>query len=58
VRLINVLMVRYQLECTLRQHRPNQYRIYIRECSMVQLRTIVLPYMHSSMLYKIKAAKV
>jgi hypothetical protein len=53
VRLINVLMIRYRLECTLRAHRKNQYRIYIRQDSMSILRTIVTPYFHSSMLYKI-----
>ena len=53
IRLMNVLMVKYQLNCTLPQPSPNQYRIYIRESSMSQLRSIVLPYMVPSMLYKI-----
>ncbi len=53
VRLINVLMIRYRLECSLRFYRKNQYRIYIRQDSMSILRTIVTPYFHSSMLYKI-----
>ena len=53
VRLMNVLMIRYRLECTLRFYKKNQYRIYIRQDSMSILRTIVTPYFHSSMLYKI-----
>jgi hypothetical protein len=53
IRLMNVLMIKYQLNCTLRQHNPNQYRIYIRESSMSQLRSIVLPHMDPSMFYKI-----
>lgn len=55
VRLLNVLIVRYGLDCSLRSPRPNQYRIYIREGSMPRLRALVLPFMHDSMLYKIKA---
>jgi hypothetical protein len=47
--LINILIVRYQLDCSL--HSNN--RIYIRAASMPRLRSIVLPYMDSSMLYKI-----
>lgn len=46
-------MIRYRLECSLRFYRKNQYRIYIRQDSMSILRTIVTPYFHSSMLYKI-----
>ena len=54
VRLMNVLMIRYRLESTLRYHTPTQPRIYIRERSMSLLRQIVKPYMCPSMLYKIK----
>ena len=42
--LMNVLMIRYRLECTLRLHRQNNkngYEIYIRQRSMPLLRTIV-----------------
>jgi hypothetical protein len=53
VRLINVLMIIYRLDCRLRNHTPTQPRIYIRQCSMTLLRSIVTPYFHSSMLYKI-----
>jgi hypothetical protein len=49
VKLINILMVRYQLECTL----PDNNRIYIKASSMPRLRSIVLPPMDTSMLYKL-----
>lgn len=54
VRIMNVLIIRYRLKCTLRYHRSTQSRIYISEQSMPLLRQIVKPYMCSSMLYKIK----
>jgi hypothetical protein len=57
VRLMNVLIIRYRLNCTLRFHTETQPRIYIREGSMSLLRTIVIPYMHTSMLYKISAGR-
>jgi len=53
IRLINVLIIKYRLECTLRVRRKNQYRIYIRQNSMSLLQRIVMPHMHSSMLYKL-----
>ena len=53
IRLMNVLMVRYRLECTLRFHRPTHPRIYIRERSMSILCDLVKPHMVKSMLYKI-----
>jgi hypothetical protein len=43
VRLMNVLIIRYRLECTLRYHTPTQPRIYIRQRSMPLIRTIVGP---------------
>jgi hypothetical protein len=49
-RLLNVLILKFQLDCILREHRPNQWRIYIRQGSMITLRNIVLPYMEPSML--------
>ena len=54
VRLMNVLIIKYRLECTLRLHTLTQPRIYIRERSMTLLRQIVKPHMCPSMLYKIK----
>jgi hypothetical protein len=53
VRLINVLMIRYRLDCTLRFHTPTQPRIYIRQRSLAKLQTIVGPYILPSLLYKI-----
>ena len=55
VRLLNVLIIRYELECTLRISKKNQYRIYIRQNSMASLVKVVSPYMHHSMLYKVKS---
>lgn len=57
IRLLNVLIIRYRLECGLHLKRQNQkieYMIYIRQASMPLLRTIVTPYFHPSMYYKIK----
>ena len=56
VRLINVLIIRYRLECTLRYVTPTQPRIYIRERSMHLLREIVKPHMCPSMLYKLEGS--
>jgi hypothetical protein len=53
VRLINVLIIRYRLECTLRFHTPTQPRIYIRQHYMPLLRSIVRPHIHYSMQYKL-----
>ena len=53
VRLVNVLIIRYNLICTLREVNPGQYRIYISAKSMDKLISIVLPYMDDSMLYKL-----
>jgi len=56
IRLINVLIIKFRLECILRTYRQNKYRIYIRQGSMASLLNIVSPYMHPSMLYKLKSA--
>ena len=53
IRLMNVLIIRYRLDCTLRVQGPN-YRIYIRRRSMPLLRSIITPHFHSSMLYKLR----
>ena len=58
VKLMNVFIIRYQLNCTLRFHTTTQPRIYIREGSMPKLRGIVGPYMFSSMMYKLDKKKV
>ena len=52
VRLMNVLIIRYDLICTL--HKSNeQYRIYISRKSIEKVVKIVNPYMIPSMYYKI-----
>ena len=53
VRLINVLIYRYDLKCNIRMHREGQYRIYISKKSMELLRTIVMVHMIPSMYYKV-----
>ena len=65
IRLMNVLIIRYGINSTLQKKtsgrlgwrvglpRDNQYRIHIRSSSMPLLRSIVTPYMHCSMLYKL-----
>lgn len=60
IRLMNVLIIRHRLECTITVKKQNQkveFLIYIRHGSMPLLRTIVKPYMHPSMLYKIENSK-
>jgi len=61
VRLMNVLIIRYRLECNIREYRRSngklEFMIYIRQGSMPLLRTIVKPNMHPSMLYKIDNCK-
>jgi hypothetical protein len=54
VRLINVFIIKYRIECTIRVIKENQYRIYIRERSMPLVRQIVKLHMCSIMLFKIK----
>lgn len=56
VRLMNVLIIRYNLKCTLHLHKQNNkngYEIYIKQQSMFLLRNIVSPYTHSVMSYKL-----
>jgi hypothetical protein len=52
VRLMNVLMVKYSLDCTLYYHGVYP-RIYIRSGSMACLRLIVAPYMEPFKMYKL-----
>ena len=53
VKLMNVLLIKYQLDCTFRLHTPSHPRIYIRSHSMSKLKAIVYPYMHTKMMYKL-----
>lgn len=51
--LINALIVRYGLDCTLREKKPGQYLIHIKKNSMDNLRNVVKDHMVPNMLYKI-----
>lgn len=51
-KLLNVLILKFRLDGTLRK-RGKGYRIYIRGESIDLLRSIVLPHIHSSILYKL-----
>jgi hypothetical protein len=53
VRLINVIIIKYNFNCGLYNDR-GRYRIYINKSSMSQLIKIVSPHMASSMMYKFK----
>lgn len=53
IRLLNVLLIRYRLVCSLHQPNKGSYRIYISKKSLRLLNTIVGPHMDNSMLYKI-----
>ena len=53
VLLLNVLIVKYGLDCSIRKHSTG-YNIYIKEKSMYLLRTLIQPHVHSSMLYKLR----
>lgn len=54
VLLMNVLKIKYNLNCTLRYHKQGHPRIYIRKQSIDTLRTIVTPYIIPSMMYKLQ----
>lgn len=57
VKLINVLMIRYRIECTIhlkrRQNQKIEYLIYIKQASMPLLRSVIIPYLCTSMYYKL-----
>ena len=57
VRLMNVLIIKYRLDCTARYATPTQFRIYIKQGSMPILRDLVKPHMAKSMLYKLGYSK-
>lgn len=60
VLLMNVLIIRYRLDCNLRlktrQNKKIEYTIYVRQRSMPLLFNIVSTHMHPSMLYKLKSS--
>jgi len=53
VKLMNVITIKYSLECTLREPKKDQYRIYIRKQSLSNLVAIVKPHMSTYFLYKL-----
>ena len=57
VRLMNVLMIKYEIDCSLRFHTPTQPRIHIKQKSMPKLRAIVGPFTHDTMMYKLGKAQ-
>jgi len=52
--LMNVLVIKYRLECTLRFPTPTSPRVYIKESSMPVLISIVSLYFPQSMYYKLR----
>jgi hypothetical protein len=53
IRLMNVLFIKFQLDCTLQFNSSGKPRIYIKSNSMVRLQSIVAIHMVDSMKYKI-----
>ena len=53
VLLINVLLIKYDIHCSIRYYKSVYPRIYILKKHLPKLRSIVQPFMHSSMLYKL-----
>lgn len=51
--LLNVLIIRYRFNCSIRTLPNNKYRIIIKSSSMNDLRNAVSPFMVFSMMYKI-----
>ena len=52
--LSDVLKSKYNLENTIQNiSKENQYSLYIKKQSMNNLRSIIVPYIHPSMLYKL-----
>jgi hypothetical protein len=51
--LINILIIKYDIHCTIRYSKPNLPRIYILKKDMPKLCSIVQPFMYSSMMYKL-----
>jgi hypothetical protein len=53
VLLINVLIIKYDVHCTIRYYKQIYPRMYILKESLFKLREIILPYMDKSMIYKL-----
>lgn len=52
-KLANILLLRYQLKCSITRSSLGGPRIYIHTCSVQRFSSIVKPYFHPSMLYKL-----
>ena len=57
VLLMNVLMIRYNINCTISYHSKKYLIIYIGKKHIISLQKIVLPYMHRSMFYQLGIKK-
>ena len=51
--LMNVLFIKYDISCTIRYYNNKYPRIYIYKSQMPKIISIIKPYMHKSMMYKL-----
>jgi len=52
--LIEILKTNFNLNCTVQKiHIKDKYSIYIKENSILKLRSLILPHLHESMFYKL-----
>jgi hypothetical protein len=56
--LIKILKDNFDLDCTLHTHSKDLYRIYISSKSMSRFISLVSPYFHQSMMYKISKENI
>jgi hypothetical protein len=53
IKLINVIKIKYDINCTIQGFKKQRPRIYVLPESMSKLRNLVKPYFLSPMLYKL-----
>ena len=52
--LVTILRNKFDLDCTIqRTYLKNKYSIYIKKNSIIKLESLILPYLHVSMYYKL-----
>jgi hypothetical protein len=51
--LVTVLKLNFNLDCTIHNFGKDQFTIFIKQNSMDKFRSLVTPYFHNSMLYKL-----
>ena len=52
--LVNMLKINFNINCSIQEiHTKNKYSIYIKKEFISKLRSIILPHLHNSMLYKV-----